>query len=163
MPSKKYVESMNFLKTWNLYRCLYYSYRFALSDYFIIRTFLEFTSVTGKSELYWNFTIWGVGVYVLWIVFVSKFILIYWLLFFTVLTAITRCVSQTIQITPNEKEPVREEHSKYGVTCYGLNLFEFQWRGPSGIISQSQQFRWVFRRKTNINYLIPAKQYYHIA
>lgn len=61
--------------------------------------------------------------------------------YFTVLAVITRCVSQTIQITPNEKEPVREEQSKYGVTCHGLNLYDFQWRGPSGIISQSQQFR----------------------
>uniref|UniRef100_A0A2S2NJ87 Neural cell adhesion molecule 1 n=1 Tax=Schizaphis graminum TaxID=13262 RepID=A0A2S2NJ87_SCHGA len=59
----------------------------------------------------------------------------------TVLVAITGCASQTIQITPNEEEPVREERSKYGVTCYGPNLSEFQWRGPAGIISQSPQFR----------------------
>ncbi|KAL4121092.1 hypothetical protein QTP88_013666 [Uroleucon formosanum] len=57
------------------------------------------------------------------------------------LVAITKCASQTIQITPNEEEPVREERSKYGVTCYGPNLREFQWRGPAGIISQSPQFR----------------------
>jgi len=62
-------------------------------------------------------------------------------LFYTVLAAVTGCASQAIQITPNEKEPVREERSKYGVTCYGPNLNEFQWRGPSGIISQSPQFR----------------------
>lgn len=59
----------------------------------------------------------------------------------TAIVAIAGCASQTIQITPNEEEPVREELSKYGVTCHGPNLSEFQWRGPAGIISQSSQFR----------------------
>lgn len=68
----------------------------------------------------------------------------FFLFFFTAIAAaITGCSSQNIQITPKEKELVREERSKYGVTCSGPNLSEFQWRGPAGIISQSPQFRWV--------------------
>lgn len=62
--------------------------------------------------------------------------------FFFTLTALTTiAVSDIIQIKPNEKEPVRDEWSKYGVSCFGPNLNEFQWRGPAGIISQSPQFR----------------------
>ncbi|XP_050521958.1 neural cell adhesion molecule 1-like isoform X2 [Daktulosphaira vitifoliae] len=50
-------------------------------------------------------------------------------------------MSQYMHITPNDMEPVREERSKYGVTCYGPNLSGFQWRGPKGPISQSSQIR----------------------
>lgn len=77
----------------------------------------------------------------------------YLFLLFIALVTITGCASQTIQITPNENEPVREERSKYGVTCHGSNLYDFHWRGPSGIISQSPQFRWVA--------IYPLKKYYY--
>ncbi|VVC42052.1 Hypothetical protein CINCED_3A000804 [Cinara cedri] len=59
------------------------------------------------------------------------------------LLSIATCSSESIQITPNDIEPVRDEHSKYGVTCHGPDLHDFQWRGPYGLISQDPLLRLV--------------------